>query len=274
MIMNVVLITFFRKLPAVISLPVAIWGILGLLLALVLFWKKTDKFTYWFFFLALSFMLSWRLAMRIMSSRYGLFLVIPCTIGASYLCFHLRRFFELIPFCPEAFLKRIPLICMAIFLAINISRLAVQNTREAFLTVGQAVAKDITFLKENGGVTKPVGFCTEFTRFGQMRYYGKIPIARHPLFLRDMPPDARRDGILRLIKGHCHHGRVPRNDTLYFLVEEPSDTPVITASDLGVPEECWGLISSEYRNDRKKAVFRAYRYMPPNVVNKIRSGGK
>lgn len=261
--MKAILPILLQKLPTIISLPVAIWGLLGLLLALFLYRKHRDRFSFWFFFLGLAFMLAWRLAIRIVSSRYGLFLVIPCTIGASFLCFQIKDFCSFIPRFPQTLLKRIPLLCMIIFLVIQSWRIALRDTHTTFLTVGRAVAEDVrTLQKENRISAVPVGFCTHLDRIRQLSYYGEISVTIHPLFQPDMSPDDRRSGILRIIHWLCLEKGI-RREPLYFFIQEPSSAPLLTASGLGLPETSWQFIASEYRNSRKKAVFRAYRYLPP-----------
>ncbi len=93
-----------QSFPQGLYEPIAVCGILGLILAMILRWKQKDAFFY-MLGIGILFMICWRVGIRIVSARYTAILFFPATIGSIYLCFKLPEFLK---YLPEKYLARIP----------------------------------------------------------------------------------------------------------------------------------------------------------------------
>ena len=97
----------FQSSPSILFEPIAAGGVLGLATAAVLFWRKKTAW-YWSVALALLFMISWRVAIQIVSSRYASILVFPATIATAYFAFKMDWLAGFIPKFPEWLRKSLP----------------------------------------------------------------------------------------------------------------------------------------------------------------------
>ena len=259
--MTVMLNIFFRKLPSIIFVPSAIGGLIGLFLALFLFRKDRGKL-YFFFTFSLIFMVGWRLAVRITASRYGLILLLPFSIATSFLCFQLKDLCRYIPFFPQPVLKRLPVLLLGLLVFISVSRCAVRDTHNSFLDIGRAVAEDTRDCKGKGLFSNPVGYSTHLDRVLQLIHYSSIPVTSHRDIQQWTSSPSQRRAIRQLIFWNAHRKFPPDRDSLYFFIQEKTKMPILTAEMLNLPEGTWHLVAQEYRNDEKKVVLRAYRYIP------------
>ena len=98
---------FFKLIPQILFEPIAVGALLGLFTALIFFWKKHGKF-YWIVTVSIVFMLGWRLAIQIVSTRYASLLIYPAVIFCVYFCFKLEDLCKLIPKFPERLRRMVP----------------------------------------------------------------------------------------------------------------------------------------------------------------------
>ena len=98
---------FFKLIPQILFEPIAVGALLGLFTALIFFWKKHGKF-YWIVTVSIVFMLGWRLAIQIVSTRYASILIYPAVIFCVYFCFQLEDLCKLIPKFPERLRRMVP----------------------------------------------------------------------------------------------------------------------------------------------------------------------
>ena len=154
--MKAVLEVFFQKIPSIIFEPVAICGLIGLILALVTFRKEWKGKFYLFFCISLLFMFFWRLAIQIMSSRYGLILMIPFTIATSFLFFKMEYFCSLIPKFPEKFLRYVPYFCLSIMVIICLCTTFTSDRTQTYRKTGLETAQDIKKCKEQKLFSNPI----------------------------------------------------------------------------------------------------------------------
>lgn len=98
---------FFKLIPQILFEPIAVGALLGLFTALIFFWKKHGKF-YWIVTVSIVFMLGWRLAIQIVSTRYASLLIYPAVIFCVYFCFKLEDLCKLIPKFPEKLRRIVP----------------------------------------------------------------------------------------------------------------------------------------------------------------------
>ena len=97
----------FQSIPSILFEPVAVGAALGLVTAAICFWKNKSAL-YWVIALSLIFMLGWRLAIQIISSRYASILVLPATVAAAYFIFKMEDLTRFIPKFPEWLRKSLP----------------------------------------------------------------------------------------------------------------------------------------------------------------------
>ena len=98
---------FFKLIPQILFEPIAVGAVLGLFTALIFFWKKHGNF-YWIVTVSIVFMLGWRLAIQIISTRYASILIYPAIIFCVYFCFKLEDLCKLIPKFPERLRRMVP----------------------------------------------------------------------------------------------------------------------------------------------------------------------
>lgn len=258
---------FFRKIPSIVYEPVAVFGVIGFIIVLTAFRKlKKEKFYIWLCG-SILFMIFWRAAVQIISSRYALILMIPFTIGASYCCFKLEELARKVKKFPERFVKYIPLICIGVLFIACVGRILAKDTHQVCLKTGRDIAKDVYAGKISGEFSVPVAFCVNFSRAGQFEYYAKIPIQLDKKLFQDKAALDEKN-VKVLLERFCH-GKDSKNDAVYFIVREKTKQAPLTAHLLGLPETSWKLITFEYSNRKKKTIWRVYRYVPEkNTVGK------
>lgn len=96
-----------QSIPSILFEPIAVGGVLGLVTAAVLFWRKKTAW-YWSVAFALLFMISWRLAIQIISGRYASILIFPATIATAYFAYKMDWLAGFIPKFPEWLRKSLP----------------------------------------------------------------------------------------------------------------------------------------------------------------------
>ena len=97
----------FQLIPSILFEPIAVGAVLGFVIGAVLCWRKKTAW-YWSVAFSLIFMLSWRLAIQIASSRYASILVFPATIATAYFAFKMDWLAGFIPKFPELLRKSLP----------------------------------------------------------------------------------------------------------------------------------------------------------------------
>ncbi|MBQ7393644.1 MAG: hypothetical protein IJV89_04760 [Lentisphaeria bacterium] len=97
----------FQSIPSILFEPIAVGAVLGLVTAAVLLWRKKTAW-YWSVTFALLFMISWRVAIQIVSSRYASILVFPATIATAYFAFKMDWLAGFIPRLPKWFCRSLP----------------------------------------------------------------------------------------------------------------------------------------------------------------------
>jgi len=252
----------FKKLPAAIFEPVALCGLIGLILAAVLHRKKRGNF-YMFFAISLFLMVAGRLAIRILSSRYGLILLIPFTIATSFFCFKVKDICSLfIPSIPQKFLKYLPYICVGLLVLISLTRTMTRRRDNTYLLVGKIVAEDAQRCRDERLLVNPVGYSTRMDRMRQLEYYSGMPVIIYKSLLNWTNSQAQRETVRQLIQWLCHQRHFAR-DAVYFFIQGSSTDLRLSAQMLNLPEGSWHLIAEKFTGGRRKIPVRVYRYIPP-----------
>ncbi len=259
--MSAILEVFYRKIPSIIFEPVAICGLLGLILAVIFFRKDWKNRYYLWIIFSLLLMLSWRSIIQIVSSRYGLFLMIPFSIAAGYFFSKLEFLNLYFKKIPLKYLKYLPYLCAGMIVVAGIAKTLAKDPYQAYKKTGLETRQDIEKNKEEKLFTAAIGVCNQAARPGQHSYYSSLRTYCHPALI----PKAGKINLSKvknIIQRECHR-KNSKYDAVYFFLIQERKAPVITSSHVQLPENSFILVSSEYRNRKKKNILRVYRYIPP-----------
>lgn len=249
---------FLKRIPQIIYEPIAVGGALGLLVAAFFycrFKKPVGKFA-WLIACTVIFMLSWRLAIQIISSRYAEFLIYPACIATVFLCFKVPELlFPLVQkYIPQKFWKiwkLLPYMLVCGFCIASVCKAVRYNPHMPIISMAQVVKEDAA--KHPG---KRV-FILGDHRCRQYSYYSGLKGKRYRgMDFKNHEPNIWT--ILYLIRRH----RVD-NDLLYFFIVEKTENPPFELIVRGKKNPNWRFISQDYMNRREDKVLRVYCYMVP-----------
>ncbi len=188
----------FGKIPQILFEPIAVCGMLGLILAFVLQRKQKSDF-FWFAAVSILFMIVWRVLIQIVSSRYAVLLLYPATIGTVYLCFKVPEFLN---FIPEKWRKLLPYGLMAALTLACVGKDLHVNPYDDYLI------RCGTYLRENAAPDASVlCYSAAVTR---IEYYsGRKTLELHPK--EDTAPEIERAVLNRKPDWLVLNGRKQEN---------------------------------------------------------------
>lgn len=230
----------FQKIPRGIFEPFAIGAVVGGFFSLL--FSRRYKYFFFFFWGAILFMLAWRLAILIISSRYTSFLIYPAVILTVYACFEAGRQLKKRTRISRTFCRLLPLLILS---GIALGCLGktfhwdpYEYHREgAYLTIREQMKKydKIQVLVSNGDARR--------TKY----YTGAVT--------RDIP-----DATTKVLQQEVRNFKSA--DTVLLLdVIESAAAPMLTKEELGVPESAeWERIYSSYTNRKERRKHNIYRY--------------
>ncbi len=99
----------FNKFPDILFIPIAIGAVLGVLVGAVMGWRRRSAW-YLSLVLALFVMVSWRVAIQILSGRYAAVLIFPAVIFTAYFIVKSDFLAGFIPKFPECIRKHLPML--------------------------------------------------------------------------------------------------------------------------------------------------------------------
>lgn len=230
----------FQKIPRGIFEPFAIGAVAGGVFS-VLF-SRRYRYFFFFFWSAILFMLAWRLAVVIVSSRYTSFLIYPAVILTAYACFEAGKQLKKRTRLSRRFCRILPLLIVGgIVLGCQgktFHRDPYEYHREGAYSVIREQLKEhdrIQVLVSNGEARR--------TKY----YTGAVT--------RDIP-----DATAKVLQQEVRKFK-SANTVLLLDVIEPADAPVLTKKELGVPEDAeWERIYSSYTNRKERRKHNVYRY--------------
>lgn len=248
--MKNMLYIFFKGIPSVVFEPVAVVGVLGLLLAFLLFRKK-NTVLFWTVLFSLAFMVLWRVAIQIVSSRYAAILIFPMTVAAAFFVFQTEQIRKLFPAFPEKYVKFLPAALLLFLTLFAVGNNLNYDTSSPMMDTAQ-------LLKADRGAGEPIILTTNPDRRKQIEYYTGVKADR----LRPLPQNY--SGVLtpELIRRFFAQASPKAGQALYIFTISLAKTPVVTAAEAGVKESEWTLFSEKYMNRKKKRSLRVYRYCP------------
>ena len=240
----------FQVIPQMLFEPIAFISVLGLVCALICFYKKHGPY-FWFFTISTAFMIAWRVFYPISSSRYAALLIYPALIAVAYFLVTLKDLRVL------SFLKKYPGICKALPILLTVA-LAVACIGKAFhlnpyedyiRSTCRAAGQDAKKFK------RPL-LLTAHSEYRRYQHYSGIPAAGWNV----LDFDGRTPDYKSIAKQILRYA--PQADVLYFLLDEPSEAEAIPQEKLQIDQGKWELIFRHYQNRQKKEELRVYRYIP------------
>lgn len=167
--MSEVFSVFFQGVPGVLFEPIAVGAVLGLVTAAVMYWKRHTPL-YWLIGGSILFMISWRLSIQIISSRYAAILLYPAVIATAFFCFQTDWLVKYIPRFPEKWCKAVPyLFVLGLSIASIGQTLHLNPYDDYIIRAAELIKKDAAVHGESRLLTRS----KEATR---MYYYSGVPV--------------------------------------------------------------------------------------------------
>ncbi|MBO7328859.1 MAG: hypothetical protein J6W00_08830 [Lentisphaeria bacterium] len=239
---------FFKDIPSIVFEPIAICGWLGLFIAFILYRKKCSVF-YLTVIFSLAFMILWRVAIQIVSSRYAEILISPMTIAAAFFIFQLENIRKIMPQFPEKYVKYLPLGILIILIVICIGKNLSYNTYTSLMDVCGMVKADKT-------PGKRVLYVMNSDRVRQIEYYSGEKVRWLTAFTKAHPqiltPDLCREIIAQAAAENSA-------EIVYIFAVASGKEPVITAKEIGVKDSSWELFTEKPLDRKSKKLMRVYR---------------
>ncbi|MDD2403321.1 MAG: hypothetical protein PHI56_02135 [Victivallaceae bacterium] len=236
------------KFSRVLYEPLSVTVLIAMVLALYLNRKKRDRL-FWVISVSIVFMVSWRMWINIISSRYGSILIYPTIILVVYLFYRITEIFKKIPYLCLIPPKYYPWISRGLMVGMLIS----------------CIVKDLRFnhyadfIPKSGKIVQtdavdyhfPVifNFAGESSR---MSYYTGITN-------KDMSFSKSNIVLPCDIEDKLKPNRF-LYDVIYVVVNERPQGKITLSIDGN-----WELISSNFKNNRKRWKFNVYRYTTPTA---------
>lgn len=242
-----ILLLLFQKIPRGLFEPFAIGAVTGGLFSLL--FPRKHRYFFWFFWFSILCMLTWRLAILIISSRYASILIYPSVMLTAYACFEAGRVVnerkwihtQLCRWLPYVILGGIILGCLGKALMVNSYE---YHREEAYAVIRKELKNEEALVLVSNGEEARVKYYTGATT--------------HRIY------DATNPMLKSLVQKFKNH------DTLIlFDVIEPANTPMMSKKELGVPDAVeWERIYSSYTNRKEKRKHNIYRYRPLSAQKK------
>lgn len=249
--MSEILHVFLKLIPGILFEAIAVAGVLGILLAAFFYAKRPFGKFYWLVFGAILFMLIWRLAIQIVSSRYAEILLYPAVIASVYACFKVPELiYPLIKkYIPEKIWRFLPYaliggLCIACF-----CRAVRLNPYDPVRVTADIVQEDIA---KNGFERAMI--LAEPSRAIQYAYYADLPAEQcHLLNFPDHTPTEAK------VRATLNARKRDKNILYVFSIEKTALQPLQLKVAKG-PDPRWKFLGQEFVDRRKKKVLRVYRY--------------
>lgn len=230
----------FQKIPRGIFEPFAIGAVVGGLFS-ILFYRR-NRYFFFFFWGAILFMLAWRLAMVIVSSRYASFLIYPAVLLTTYACFEAGKQLKKRTQLPRRFCRILPLLILGGIVLGCLGKTFHQDPYEYHRAGAHSAIREqmkkydkILVLVSNGEAQRTKYYTGALTR--------NIPDVTEKVLQQEVRKFKSADTVLLLD------------------VIEPADAPMLTKKELGVPESAeWERIYSSFTNRKERRKHNIYRY--------------
>jgi hypothetical protein len=230
----------FVKISRILFEPLAITVLIAIVLAVYLNWRKWDRM-FWIIAGSIVFMLAWRMGIRIISSRYASILIYPTVILVAYLFYRVTELFPKIPY-----LRKIPKACYPwLSRALLVGMLipcVIKDFR--FNHYVDYIPDSCRIIKADAANYKFPIILISLEETRRMQYYSGIEC--HAMVVADSKD------IKKIIESNRY-----LYDVIYVVVNERPGESIAFGGDGE-----WELISSKFKNNRKRTKFNVYRYVP------------
>ena len=230
----------FQKIPRGIFEPCAVGAVIGGIFSLL--FARRYSYRFFVFWLAVLFMLAWRVVFLIISSRYASILIFPAVILTAYASYEIGRQLKKRTRLSRKICRTLPLLILAGIVLGGLGQTFYKDPYEYHREEAHAVIREelkkhdkVQVLVSNGEARR--------TKY----YTGAVT--------RDIP-----DVTEQVLKQEVR--KFKSADTVLLLdVIESARSPMLTKKELGVPESAeWERIYSSYTNRKEKRKHNIYRY--------------
>lgn len=230
----------FQKIPRGLFEPFAIGAVIGGIFSLL--FGRRRRYFFFFFWGAVLFMLAWRIAILIVSSRYVSFLIYPAVILTVYACFEAGKQLRKRTRISRTFCRMLPLLMLVGLVLGCLGKAFHRDPYEDHRAGAYAVIREQLKLHDRVEVLVSNGDA------GRVKYYTGAAV-------RDIP-----DVTTKVFQQEV--GKFKSVDSLLLLdVIEPAHAPMLTKEELGVPAEAeWKRIYSSYTNRKERRKHNVYLY--------------
>ncbi len=235
----------FIEISKVLHEPIAIASLVAIVFSIYLN-RKNRSPVFIYVSVTILFMVAWRVGVQIISSRYASALIYPAVILVVYMFYAVIPLCGKIPYLNKIPAKLYPWISRALLIGIIIPCIVKDfrfNYYAGFIQKSSMVIKN-----DAANFKSPVNldFAGEAARIG---YYSEIETIQRPYTGSQIAPSKE---INQYLKAYTY-----THDVIYVICNELEKNSL---NSLGYGE--WELISSSYKNNKKKLRFSVYCFIP------------
>lgn len=244
---------FFKDIPSIVFEPIVVFGWLGLLTALILY-RKQRSTLYLTVAFSLAFMIFWRMAIQIVSSRYAEILIFPMSIAAAFFIFQLEHILKKFSKIPEKFHKYIP-VCILIILAL------VCIGKNLRFHPASPLMEACRLIKTEGKTKKCAVYVFTTNRAQQIEYYSR----QKTYIAKEEFKDRSQMSTLELYREAFRHAAAEKKaETIYIFDIISSKKKAVSAKDVGLDEKNWSLFFEKFYDYKHRKILRIYKYSAPH----------
>ena len=242
-----------HKIPNILFEPIAIGSLFGLATA-VFFQRRNKSAIYWVTAFALFFMIGWRLAIQIISSRYASILIFPAIIAMAYFAFKLEIITSYIPKFPKILQSSLPYLTI---IGLSIAGLAQLLHYNPYAT---RILKIVNWIKSDARQFRKSYILSQDSQ--RLHYYSGISAKK----ITSCDPLAQKYSYY--ISRTLQDGFDENTEAVYVVVQEAArSTPGTSLQKVpDIIRKETVLLKDFYLSRNRKKITRLYRCKWKNVV--------
>lgn len=233
------------KFSRILYEPLAVTVLLAIVFAFYMNWRKCDRL-FWIISGSIFFMLAWRLAISIISDRYGSILIYPTIILVVYLFYRITEIFKKIPYLCLIPPKYYPWISRGLMVGMLIPCF-IKDLR--FNRYGDCIIKSSEMIKNDANNYDHPGILNFAGEASRITYYTGI---RH----ENLDLSKYNPNLSQIVENELKSKRF-LYDVIYVVINERPQGKITLSIDGN-----WELISSIFENNHHRWKLNVYRYVP------------
>ncbi len=249
---------FFQTLPRMLFEPVAVGALLGIAAALFFCWKKKTVW-YWMILCAVLFMLAWRLAIQIISSRYAAVLLFPAVIFTAFFCFKLEDVLKYIfRFVPKFRYADLTARIVPWLFVLGLSIAGFVKVMHVNFYSGYLEKTCGLYHADRAGKEESCRVYTlEGKEYNRILYYADLKEPNADMIIAI----AEGQDPVKILRSRLRSLRNVK-EVCYFFAAHRNGEPEFTAEALGLKAEQWVKLGGYHTSKRKNKTFVLYKYIP------------